>query len=44
MLMTEHNLWFYQVLMSDLRSAIEQERLTEFADEFRAKYLAAKGP
>jgi queuine tRNA-ribosyltransferase len=36
--MTEHNLSFYQGLMADLRSAIEEERLTEFANEFRTLY------
>ncbi|MET3724497.1 tRNA guanosine(34) transglycosylase Tgt [Sphingomonas trueperi] len=43
MLMTEHNLWFYQALMADLRAAIEEQRLTAFANDFRAKYQAAKG-
>jgi queuine tRNA-ribosyltransferase len=38
MLMTEHNLSFYQALMADLRSAIEEERLTGFANEFRTLY------
>jgi queuine tRNA-ribosyltransferase len=38
MLMTEHNLWFYQALMADLRSAIEEGRLTAFAVEFRELY------
>ncbi|MBO9621195.1 MAG: tRNA guanosine(34) transglycosylase Tgt [Sphingomonas sp.] len=42
MLMTEHNLWFYQALMADLRSAIGEGRLKTFADDFRARY-AAKG-
>jgi queuine tRNA-ribosyltransferase len=42
MLMTEHNLWFYQQLMSALRAAIAQGRLTDFADEFRRRYKAAK--
>ncbi|UUL82772.1 tRNA guanosine(34) transglycosylase Tgt [Sphingomonas qomolangmaensis] len=37
-LMTEHNLWFYQALMADLRSAIERGGLSAFADEFRARY------
>jgi len=43
MLMTEHNLWFYQTLMADLRAAIEEQRLTAFANDFRAKYQATKG-
>ena len=38
MLMTEHNLSFYQGLMVDLRSAIEEKRLTGFANEFRTLY------
>jgi len=38
MLMTEHNLWFYQALMSDLRLAITEKRLTIFADAFRQDY------
>ena len=38
MLMTEHNIWFYQQLMSDLRSAISERRLAGFAADFRAAY------
>ncbi|HVQ09489.1 MAG TPA: tRNA guanosine(34) transglycosylase Tgt [Allosphingosinicella sp.] len=38
MLMTEHNLWFYQRLMADLRGAIAQGRLAGFAAGFRARY------
>ena len=38
MLMTEHNLWFYQRLMQGLRDAIAQQRLTAFADDFLARY------
>ena len=38
MLMTEHNLYFYQALMSDLRAAISGGTLTAFADDFRAEY------
>ena len=41
MLMTEHNLNFYQQLMADLRTAIETGRLTRFADGFRTRYAAA---
>jgi len=41
MLMTEHNLWFYQALMSDLRGAIEAGQLTAFADGFRRNYRGA---
>ena len=43
MLMTEHNLWFYQRLMQGLRDAIADGRLTAFADDFRARYRAGKG-
>jgi len=39
MLMTEHNLWFYQRLMQGLRDAIGEGRLDAFAGEFRARYL-----
>ena len=38
MLMTEHNLYFYQALMADLRSAIIAGRLKTFADAFRSDY------
>lgn len=38
MLMTEHNIWFYQGLMSDLREAVGERRLTAFASGFRALY------
>ncbi len=38
MLMTEHNLWFYQELMSDLREAISAGRLAAFAADFRHRY------
>ena len=38
MLMTEHNLWFYQQLMARLREAIAGQRLAEFAAAFRARY------
>jgi len=40
MLMTEHNLWFYQRLMQGLRDAIAEGRLKAFADDFRARYRA----
>ncbi|HET9428814.1 MAG TPA: tRNA guanosine(34) transglycosylase Tgt [Allosphingosinicella sp.] len=39
MLMTEHNLGFYQALMKALRSAIADARFTEFAADFRRRYL-----
>jgi queuine tRNA-ribosyltransferase len=38
MLMTQHNLWFYQRLMQGLRDAIAENRLTEFAGDFLARY------
>jgi queuine tRNA-ribosyltransferase len=38
MLMTEHNIWFYQGLMNDLRAAISEQRLAAFAADFRALY------
>ncbi|MBA3896255.1 MAG: tRNA guanosine(34) transglycosylase Tgt [Sphingomonadaceae bacterium] len=38
MLMTEHNLWFYQQVMAGLRGAIMGGTLTEWADAFRARY------
>jgi queuine tRNA-ribosyltransferase len=43
MLMTEHNLWFYQRLMQDLRDAIEGKRLTTFASEFLGRYRRRNG-
>ncbi len=42
MLMTEHNLYFYQALMADLRSAIAGGTLTMFANDFRAEYRSGK--
>jgi queuine tRNA-ribosyltransferase len=42
MLMTEHNLWFYQRLMQGLRDAIAEGRLKAFADDFRARYRATQ--
>jgi queuine tRNA-ribosyltransferase len=41
MLMTEHNLYFYQALMADLRAAIAEQRLAAFANAFRAEYRTA---
>jgi queuine tRNA-ribosyltransferase len=38
MLMTEHNLWFYQRLMAGLRAAIRAGELARFAGDFRARY------
>ena len=40
MLMTEHNVWFYQQLMAGLRAAIAAGELTRFANDFRAQYGA----
>ncbi|MBN2971122.1 tRNA guanosine(34) transglycosylase Tgt [Roseomonas aeriglobus] len=42
MLMTEHNLWFYQALMADLRAAIARQELAAFANGFRAAYRGEK--
>ncbi|HEX8301990.1 tRNA guanosine(34) transglycosylase Tgt [Sphingomonas sp.] len=42
MLMTEHNLYFYQALMADLRAAIAEQRLREFADTFRMRYSSGR--
>jgi len=42
MLMTEHNLWFYQRLMQDLRNAIAEGRLALFANSFRSRYGGAR--
>jgi queuine tRNA-ribosyltransferase len=38
MLMTQHNLWFYQRMMQGLREAIAGQRLAGFASEFLARY------
>ncbi|MFW2850482.1 tRNA guanosine(34) transglycosylase Tgt [Sphingomonas sp. TX0543] len=38
MLMTEHNIWFYEALMADLRAAISAGTLGTFAGAFRARY------
>ncbi|MBB5717780.1 queuine tRNA-ribosyltransferase [Stakelama sediminis] len=40
MLMTEHNIWFYQQLMADLRAAIANTQLSDFANAFRARYAS----
>jgi queuine tRNA-ribosyltransferase len=40
MLMTEHNLWFYQRLMQGLRKAIGAGRLEAHAEGFLARYRA----
>ncbi len=44
MLMTEHNIWFYQGLMDDLRGAVAERRLAAFAAGFRASYRSGRGP
>jgi queuine tRNA-ribosyltransferase len=41
MLMTEHNLWFYQRLMQALRDAIAENRLGRFARGFLDRYGTA---
>jgi len=38
MLLTEHNLWFYQQLMAGMRAAIAEGRFAAFAAEFRRDY------
>ena len=38
MLMTEHNLWFYQQVMAELRAAIAGGTLTAWANAFRTRY------
>ena len=43
MLMTEHNIFFYEALMADLRAAIAEQRLKSFADTFRGRYQRSKG-
>lgn len=40
MLMTQHNLHFYQALMASLRAAIGEGRLKAFADGFRRDYAS----
>ena len=40
MLMTEHNLWFYQQVMAALRVAIAAGTLPPWTDAFRARYKA----
>ena len=43
MLMTEHNVWFYETLMAELRAAIGEGRLSAFANGFRARYAGDGG-
>ncbi len=40
MLMTEHNLWFYQQVMAGLRGAIAAGNLSDWAAAFRHRYAA----
>ncbi|OYX93526.1 MAG: tRNA guanosine(34) transglycosylase Tgt, partial [Novosphingobium sp. 35-62-5] len=40
MLLTEHNLWFYQQLMAGMRAAIGEGRFAAFAADFRRDYFA----
>ncbi|MEO6093685.1 MAG: tRNA guanosine(34) transglycosylase Tgt [Novosphingobium sp.] len=40
MLMTEHNLWFYQQLMQKMRDAIAEQAFAGFAATFRHQYRA----
>ena len=44
MLMTQHNLWFYQRLMESLREAIGGRRLTAFAKDFCDRYSSRVTP
>ena len=39
MLMTEHNIAFYQQLMQAMRDAIAEGRFAAFAAQFRSDYL-----
>ena len=41
MLMTQHNLWFYQRVMQGLRDAIAARQLQAFASEFLERYRAS---
>jgi queuine tRNA-ribosyltransferase len=41
MLMTQHNLWFYQRIMQALRDAIAGQRLQAFASEFLQRYRSS---
>jgi queuine tRNA-ribosyltransferase len=42
MLMTQHNLHYYQMLMADMRAAISEGRFAAFAQDFRRDYLYNK--
>ena len=43
MLMTEHNLWFYQRLMKALRDAIAEQKLAGFSQAFVDRYRGGAG-
>ncbi len=43
MLMTEHNIAYYQSLMAGMRGAIAEGRFADFAARFRADYLGSNG-
>jgi queuine tRNA-ribosyltransferase len=43
MLMTQHNLWFYQRLIQALRDAISEQRLAVFARSFLDLYRRRTG-
>lgn len=43
MLMTEHNVYFYQALMASMRAAIAQGGFADFAATFRADYVGKVG-
>jgi queuine tRNA-ribosyltransferase len=40
MLVTEHNLSFYQQLMQKMREAISEQRFAAFAADFRRDYAS----
>ena len=44
MLLTEHNLAFYQQLMAGMREAIGAGAFAAFADAFRRDYYARQAP
>jgi len=42
MLLTQHNLWFYQQVMSGLRTAIAERGLSAWANVFRNRYRGGR--
>ena len=42
MLMTQHNLWFYQRVMQSIREAVTGQRLANFAATFLERYRAGR--